>query len=334
MIGTRTPFRMSFIGGGSDLKEFYSRTPGCVVSTSINKYMYIFVHQYFENKIQIKYSKTELVNNINQIKHPIVREILNRFKINAIDINSIADIPSGTGLGSSSAYTVGLLHALYAFMHRYISAEKLARKACEFEIDILKEPIGKQDQYAAAYGGLNIIRFHPNDHVDVEPIIMDPLAFETLQSNLMLFFLGSKRKASSVLLDQKQNILTDKNKFNILSGMRDLTIEMQKCLVNSNLEEFGKILDRNWQLKKRLSRKISATEIDDIYELGINNGASGGKLLGAGGGGFILFYCEKKYQHKLRSALSNLRELKFKFEGSGSKIIYVGDTLKDGIWKK
>ncbi len=326
MIGTRTPFRMSFIGGGSDFKDFFSREPGCVISTTINKYMYIFVHQYFENKIQIKYSKTELVRDINQIKHPIVREILNRFQLNSIDINSIADIPSGTGLGSSSSYTVGLLHALYAYTYNYVSAEKLAREACELEIDILKEPIGKQDQYAAAYGGLNIIRFLPDGHVDVEPIIMDPLAIKTLQSNLLLFWVGTTRKASNVLSDQK-NISTDKNKFIALSKMKDLTNEMQKCLVNSNLEKFGTILDRNWQLKKSLSQKISATEIDDLYNLGLKNGASGGKLLGAGGGGFMLFYCEKEYHNKLRNALSNIRELRFNFEKTGSKIIYVGDTL-------
>ena len=334
MIGTRTPFRMSFIGGGSDLKEFYTRSPGCVISTTIDKYMYIFVHQYFENKIQIKYSKTELVDRIKEIKHPIVREALKKFDLRGIDINSIADIPAGTGLGSSSSYTVGLLHVLYAYTHNYVSAEKLAREACELEIDILKEPIGKQDQYAVAYGGLNVISFLPDGHVDVEPIIMDPMALETLQSNLLLFYVGSTRKASNVLSDQKQNILTDKNKFNALSKMRDLTNDMQKCLVNSNLEQFGVILDRNWQLKKSLSQKISATEIDDIYELGLKNGASGGKLLGAGGGGFILFYCEERYQKNLRNALSNIKELSFKFEGTGSKVIYVGDTLKRAIWQK
>jgi len=329
MIGTRTPFRVSFIGGGSDLKEFYSITNGCVISTTIDKYMYLFIHQYFDNKIQVKYSKTELVNNISEVKHPIVREVLKRFSVNSIDINSIADVPAGTGLGSSSSYAVGLLHAFYAYKNKYVSSEQLAREACEIEIDILKEPIGKQDQYAAAYGGFNKISFYANGHVDIEPIIMDPEVFEKLQSNLLMFYLGSTRKASDVLYDQKQNILSDKNKFNALSEMKDLTIEIQKCMIDSNLDQFGKLLDYNWQLKKSLSKKISRSDIDDIYELGVKNGAIGGKVLGAGGGGFILFYCEELFHNKLRNALKQLRELSFKFERTGSKIIYVGDTLKE-----
>ena len=211
MIGIRTPFRVSFVGGGSDLKEFYSRSTGCVVSTSIDKYMYIFIHQYFDNKIQVKYSETELVDRIDQIKHPIVREALKKFQINGVDINSIADIPAGTGLGSSSSYTVGLLHALYGYSSKYVSSERLAQEACELEIDLLKEPIGKQDQYAAAYGGLNKITFYADEHVNVEPIIMEPEILHELQSNLLLFFIGSTRKASHVLSDQKTNILLDQD---------------------------------------------------------------------------------------------------------------------------
>ena len=326
MIGTRTPFRMSFIGGGSDLKEFYTRSPGCVISTTIDKYMYIFVHQYFENKIQIKYSKTELVDRIKEIKHPIVREALKKFELRGVDINSIADIPAGTGLGSSSSYTVGLLHALYSYTGKIVSGERLAREACEIEIDMLKEPIGKQDQYAAAYGGLNKISFYSDGYVDVEPIIMDPVAFDKLKSNLLMFYIGSTRKASDVLSEQKQNILSDKTKFDALSKMSELTMDMQKCLVNSNLEQFGQLLHYNWQLKKSLSKKISGSDIDDIYELGLKNGATGGKILGAGGGGFILFYCEKLFHNKLKNSLIKLRELSFNFERTGSKIIYVGDN--------
>ena len=334
MIGIRTPFRMSFIGGGSDLKEFYSRSPGCVISTTINKYMYIFIHPFFDERIQVKYSKTELVNRVEEIKHPIVREVVKKFNLRGIDINSIADIPSGTGLGSSSSFTVGLLHALYAYTHKYVSAEQLARDACEIEIEKLNEPIGKQDQYASAYGGFNIIRFYSDGNVNIEPIIVDPLLVETLQNNLLLFYIGSIRNASSVLSDQKKNIINDDEKFNTLQEMTNLVADMNKCLVESDLNNFGKILNQNWQLKKSLSPKISATEIDNIYETGLKNGASGGKLLGAGGGGFILFYCEKKYQHKLRNSLSKLKELRFNLEKSGSKVIYIGDTLKDKIWQK
>ena len=332
MIGTRTPFRMSFVGGGSDLREYYSRNTGCVISTTINKYMYIFAHPFFNDQIQVKYSKTELVENINNLKHPIVRETLKKFALNSIDINSIADIPAGTGLGSSSSYTVGLLHTLYAYLHKYVSAEQLASEACELEIDILKEPIGKQDQYAAAYGGLNKISFYADGYVDVEPIIMDPYVLEELQSNLLLFYMGSSRKSSIVLSNQKQNILSDKEKFIALTEMKDLVIDMEKCLLNSNLEEFGKILDINWHLKKGLSNKISNEDIDDLYQIGIKNGALGGKVLGAGGGGFILFYCEREFQENLRIALKNLKELRFNFDKTGSKVIYVGDTLKEKIW--
>jgi len=326
MIGIRTPFRISFVGGGSDLKEFYSRSSGCVISTSIDKYMYIFVHPYFDSKIQIKYSKTELVDRIDQIKHPIVREALKIFKLNGIDINSIADLPSGTGLGSSSSYTVGLLHALYSYCNKYVSSEQLAQEACKLEIDILGEPIGKQDQYAAAYGGLNFIKFYQNDDVDVEPILMLPDKYVELQNNLLMFYTGKTRRASDILTDQKRNIVSDKNKFKALVRMTELVDEMKKSLIDSNLDDFGYFLDENWHLKKSLSNNISEDEIDELYEKAKDSGALGGKLLGAGGGGFLLFYCEQKYQEKLRYTLKNLRELDFRFERTGSKVIYVGDT--------
>ena len=322
MIGTRTPFRMSFIGGGSDLKEFYSHSPGCVLSTTINKYMYIFLHSFFDNRIQIKYSITELVDQINDINHPIVREALKKFDLVGIDINSIADIPAGTGLGSSSSYTVGLLHALYKYTNQQVSQELLARDACEIEIDILKEPIGKQDQYAAAYGGLNIIHFFSSGEVEVKPIKMENNAYSQLQENLLLFYTGTTRSASDVLNDQKNNILKEKTKFESLVRMTELVEKASINLSESNLDGFGKTLHENWKLKKSLSNKISYTEIDDIYSLAMKNGALGGKLLGAGGGGFLLFYCRKANQDTLRKALSELREFKFKFDSIGSKIIY------------
>ncbi len=313
---------MSFIGGGSDLKEFYEKIPGRVISTSINKYMYIFSHQYFDDKIQVKYSKTELVDDVEKIQHPIVREALRQFNIKSIDINSIADIPSGSGLGSSSAYTVGLLHNLNTFIKKYVSLDNLAEEACRLEIDILGEPIGKQDQYASAFGGLNKITFFPDGKVDVEPIIMDRDLNKNLQNNLLLFYLGSTRKASSVLTDQKSNLISNQSKFDNLKRMTDLVDQMHQSLIKSDLDSFGKILDQNWMLKKTLSNKISNEKIDELYSLGKKNGAKGGKILGAGGGGFILFYCEKKYQNKLRDAMRKLKEVDFHFENSGTKIIY------------
>ncbi len=321
MIGTRTPFRVSFIGGGSDLKEFYSRSPGCVLSTSIDKYMYIFIHPFFDEKIQIKYSKTELVENIKDIKHPIAREILSEFNVHGVDINSIADIPAGTGLGSSSSYTVGLLNALYAYRGKIVSPKTLAEKACYIEIDVLNEPIGKQDQFAAAYGGLNIIRFLKDGGVKIEPIKMEEDAYKQFQKCLMMFYTGSSRSASEVLIDQKKNIIGDEDKFNSQLMMTQMVEESKECLVKSNLDEFGKKLDFNWKLKRTLSKNISNAVYDDIYNLAKNNGAIGGKILGAGGGGFFLFYCPQEKQTKLRDAMKKLKEIPFSFEQKGSKII-------------
>jgi len=321
MIGTRTPFRVSFIGGGSDLKEFYSRAPGCVLSTSIDKYMYIFVHPFFDKKIQVKYSKTELVENIKDIKHPIVREILSEFNLQGVDINSIADIPAGTGLGSSSSYTVGLLHALYAYRGEIVSPKTLAEKACYIEIDVLNEPIGKQDQFAAAYGGLNIIRFLEDGSVKIEPIKMEEDAYKQLQKCLMMFYTGTSRSASEVLIDQKKNIISDKEKFNAQLMMTQMVEESKDCLVKSNLDQFGEKLDFNWILKRTLSKTISNSVFDDIYNLAKESGAIGGKILGAGGGGFFLFYCPLKYQDKLRFNLKDLKEVPFRFDKHGSKII-------------
>ena len=321
MIGTRTPFRMSFIGGGSDLREFYGKNEGCVLSTTINKYMYIFMHPYFDNRIQVKYSKTELVDSVEKIEHPIVREALKKFKVLGVDINSIADIPAGTGLGSSSSYTVGLLHALYNFTGQNPSAEQLAQDACELEIDILKEPIGKQDQYAAAYGGLNIIRFLSTGEVKVEPINMSPNTYKKLQQNLLMFFTGVTRNASGVLEDQKKNMVNQSEKYDTIIQMTGLVDKAATCLKNSDLSGFGKTLHDNWELKKTLSAKISGTELDKIYMRAMQNGAIGGKLLGAGGGGFLLFYCEPEYQQRVGDALRGLKRIDFKFEKSGSKIL-------------
>jgi D-glycero-alpha-D-manno-heptose-7-phosphate kinase len=326
MIGTRTPFRISFAGGGSDLKDFYSKEPGCVISTTINKYMYIFVHPYFDEKIQVKYSRTELVDQAEEIKHPIAREVVKKFQLNSIDINSIADIPSGTGLGSSSSYTVGLLHAMYAYCNKYASSAMLARDSCSLEIDILGEPIGKQDQYAAAYGGLNAIRFFPDESVDVEPIILSPGLKQKLQNNLLIFYTDQTRNASDVLTDQKRKMRGEKQIMGSLSQMVRLADQMKKSLIESDLDSFGRILHQNWELKKKLSNKISGDKIDEIYEKARQNGALGGKILGAGGGGFLLFYCDLENQGKLRNALRDLKELDFEFEGAGSKVIYVADT--------
>jgi D-glycero-alpha-D-manno-heptose-7-phosphate kinase len=266
MIGTRTPFRVSFAGGGSDLKEFYLRHPGCVLSTTINKYMFIFVHPFSDERIQVKYSRTELVNKIDEIMHPIVREALKKLGIIGIDINSIADIPAGTGIGSSGSFTVGLLNALYAYCGKKTAKENLAKEACEIEIDILGEPIGKQDQYSAANGGLNLITFNPDDTVIVEPVVMSRNTCRQLENNLLFFNVGGARPAREILADQRQNTLSDKKTFTNIKRMTELAINMKDSLSAGQLQDVGPILDEGWSLKNNLSLKISDNRIDYFYD--------------------------------------------------------------------
>ena len=320
MIGSMTPFRISFAGGGSDFKAFYQTTPGCVVSTSINKYMYLFVHPSFDTKTQVKYSRTEVVDDIAQIRHPVVRETLKLFGLSGIDISSIADIPSGTGLGSSSSFTVGLFHALYAYIGEEASKERLAAAACRMEIELLREPIGKQDQYAASYGGLNLITFLGDETVTVEPITMPPEKFRELEENVMMFYTGRQRDSGEILKDQARNIGNARNR-NSLVRMAELSRQLRDTFVNGNLDDMGLILEESWHLKKSLSNKISKAHYDDWYKAAKKNGALGGKLLGAGGEGFFLFYCKKEEQDKLRRALSWLRETTFTLDHLGTRII-------------
>lgn len=326
MIITKTPFRISFVGGGSDLEEFYSQTPGAVLSSTINKFMYISSHRFWDAEIIVaKYSRTEIVKNLEEMRHPIIREVLRKFNVTgALEISSNADVGAGTGLGSSSSFTVGLLHNLYTVFGQFVTKEQLAADACDIEINKLREPIGKQDQYAAAFGGLNIFKFNSSGAVNVEPIHLPKDTYKQLQNNLVMFYTGNQRNASQILAEQKHN-LASKEKREILQEMVGLVWELRDMLYRGNLHEFGKVLHKNWLFKKRLANQISTNEIDDIYETALRNGASGGKILGAGGGGFMLFYCEQEQQPRLRAALSHLRELKFKFENEGSKLIYVGD---------
>ncbi len=327
MIITRTPFRVSFAGGGSDLPSFYLKQRGCVLSTSINKYMYLSVHPFFNKKqIHIKYSKTELVNSVEDIQHPIVREAMKLLNVPAgIEITSTADVPSGTGLGSSSSFTVGLLNLLYGLKEKFVSKEMLAKEACKIEIDILKEPIGKQDQYAAAYGGLNFIEFHTDNTVSLQPILMGNQLKKELNHNLVMFYTGDTRSASSILTNQSRE-MDNENKFKTMVKMTMLAEELRDSLHNSDLTSFGEILHKGWLLKQSLTDNISNEKVNQIYNTGLSNGAMGGKLLGAGGGGFILFYCEKEKQERLRNALKDLQELGFFFDNAGSKHIYIEET--------
>lgn len=324
MIIVKTPFRISFAGGGSDLSSFYKKSYGAVVSTTIDRFMYIMIHPYFHGKIRIKYSKTEDVDSIAEIQHPLVRECLKLMKIEkGVEIASIADVPAGTGLGSSSAFTVGLLYALSAYKRRMRTKEWLAKSSCVIEIEKVKESIGKQDQYAVSFGGVNYICFNPDETVLVEPLILKPEIKKQLENNLLMFYVGNQRKASQVLKEQKEK-MKDQKKYKTVCKMVKIAERMKQILLKGELERFGELLHKGWLLKKSLTGDITNYQLDDFYKKALKVGAKGGKILGAGGGGFFLFYCEPKYQNKLRKVL-RLRELKFRFENEGTKIVYLDE---------
>ncbi|MDU5597938.1 MAG: GHMP kinase [Lachnospiraceae bacterium] len=324
MIITKTPFRVSFCGGGSDMANFYEKYGGCVLSTSINKYCYISIHPYFnENQTLLKYSENELIDSPDQIKHRIFRQVLTDMGVHGVEISSTADIPGGTGLGSSSTFTVGLLNTLNCYNGKFVSKDKLAKLACEVEIEKLGNPIGKQDQYGAALGGLNFIKFNQDGSVSHEPILMEGKTYKELQKNLLMFYTGTTRSANTILAEQTKNITSEDKAKNLLK-MCGLAKDMKVALENNDISSFGKILDEGWQLKKELASGIANPAIDEAYEIAMKNGALGGKLLGAGGGGFLLFYCEEEKQDQLKKAIG-LRELDFSFERDGTSVIYIGD---------
>ena len=324
MIITRTPFRVSFAGGGSDIASFYEKHGGCVLSTAINKYMYISVHPSFDHKETVlKYSKRETVMDIKDIEHNYFRQVLTNLDVSGVELVSTADVPSGTGLGSSSSFTVGLLHALYCYKGKYVSKERLAAEASEVEIEQLGNPIGKQDQYAAAYGGLNFIQFQKGGSVFVDPVIMDHDSFQMLESNLMMFYTGQLHSASAILKEQKQNITAGEKEANQLK-ICELAYKLREELQKNNIDAMGEILHQNWLLKKTLANGISNPAIDDAYEKALSAGAIGGKLLGAGGGGFLLFYVPQDKQSAVKNAIK-LPQLPVSFDRQGSAVIYVGD---------
>lgn len=329
MIITRTPLRISFFGGGTDLPSYYRRQPGEVVSTAANKYIYITVNRltsYFNHRILIKYSQSELVDSVDEIRHPIIREAMKMTQVvDRVEITSMADIPAGTGLGSSSAYAVALLHALHTFKGEYVSAGQLAREACEIEIERLGDPIGKQDQYIAAYGGMCHIRFNPDESVFVDPVICSYETKRALEENLLMFYTGVTRRAGEILEVQKA---TTGQKMDVLNRMRELCAEALRVLrEGKSLGRFGEILHQSWQHKRSLVQTISNGVIDEHYDAALKAGALGGKLLGAGGGGFLLFYAEKQTHGRIRKALKDLQELPFLFEPQGSKVIYISDEV-------
>jgi len=323
MIVSCAPFRVSFAGGGSDISVFYRRQRGAVLSCTIAKYSFAIVHQYFnERKYHLKYARSEMTDTLDEVQHPLLREAMRMQKIEpGIEVTSVADIPSGTGLGSSSSFAVALLNALYAHRSIFASKEQLAREACELEIEYLKEPIGKQDQYAAAYGGLNFIEFHPNESVTVQPMVLSPSAMSNLESRLMLFYTGDQRDARTLLSKQVASMQSDADKFATMQRMVDLAYEMRDVLASEDLDGFGGLLHRGWEMKRSLGG-ISYARIDDAYERARAAGAIGGKLAGAGGGGFLVLYCPPDRQAAVCEALSDLKRVDFQFDRAGARVAF------------
>lgn len=323
MIISRTPFRISFFGGGTDYSEFYKEYGGSVLSTSFDKYCYVTARHlpgFFNYKYQVNYSKIERVNYINEIVHPAVRETLKYLDMREMFVGYDADLPARSGLGSSSSFVVGMLNAFYAIKGKYIDKKRLAKEAIYIERVLCDESGGIQDQIAASYGGFNRIDFREDDF-SVQSVVMDFERKKNLDDSLMLFFTGFSRISSEIAIEQKK---ATHNKIKELKEMLSLVDEAERVLTNkkSDLSEFGKLLDYSWKLKRGITSKITTNEIDDIYSSAIKAGALGGKLLGAGGGGFILFYVEKDKQEKVKEALSGLLNVPFNFENEGTKIMY------------
>ncbi len=325
MIISKTPFRVSLAGGGTDLPAYYQRGWGAVTTLAICKYMYVTLNRKFDDRIRVSYSQTEVVDNLDELQHDLVRECL-RFVgiLNGVEITTVADVPSrGTGLGSSSALTVGLLNALHAYKGEYRSPRELAEEACEIEIGRLGKPIGKQDQYIAAFGGVQYFRFLADGTVLDDPVIMDVSRMQLIEERLRLYYVGGARRAEDIL--SHQNARTHLNARS-LDRLRHLASEVRDCLasIERDLDSIGNLLEEGWRNKKSLAPGIATSNVDTYYRKAVAAGADGGKLLGAGGGGFLLLYVRPERQDQVRDALAPLRELPLHIARQGSKIIYLG----------
>lgn len=320
MIVVQTPLRISFLGGGTDFEDFYLSRGGAVLSTAIDKCVFVIVKERFDDMIYVNYSKKEIVDRVDKLEHELVREAMRVTGVaKGLEITTLADIPAeGTGLGSSSSVTVGLLHSLYAYRGEIVSAKTLAEQACHIEVDVLRKPIGKQDQYIASYGNMRFITFS-NSGIKVEKIELSPEDKRRLNDALLLFYTGVTRKSSEILLEQKTNI---NQHIEVLSEMRKLAFEARNAILEGAFDEFGEILHRGWEFKKQLASKVTNSKINDIYETARRAGAIGGKVTGAGGGGFIVFYCPKGKQDDVVRALKGLKEMPFRFQQDGSKVIF------------
>lgn len=323
MVIVKTPLRLSFVGGGSDMQSFYQKKPGQVICTTIDKYIYAIVKERFDDKIYLNYSKKEVVDHVEEIQHDLIREALTITGITkGIEITTLADIPSsGSGLGSSSAVTVALLHALYTYKNQLVTAEQLAQEACRIEIDILQKPIGRQDQYAVAYGGMNRFVFNKDHSVDRHIVHMNPQELRKFAASILLFFTGLTRSADTILAQQSQNV-QQADKFEQLSQMVDLVEPFTCAMQNGDLYTCANLLEKNWHLKCQLAAGISTPDIDQMYETAKKAGALAGKIAGAGGGGFMMLLADRSDQTNIFNAMANYREFPFRFEMSGSKVIF------------
>lgn len=326
MIVTKTPLRLAIGGGGTDLPYYYSKNKGFLITASIDKYIYITLHQRkFYQETLLKYSKIEQIKSIEEIKHTRIREALKLLNVkDPLEIISIADVPAKTGLGSSSSFLVGLLNALHAYKREFISVANLAEEACKIDIDILKEPIGKQDQYTAAYGGIMQMEINHKGKVMVSRLNISQDTIEELQRNLFLFYTGITRDASGILMDQKKNTaLSPEKSMDGMDQIKKIGQNIKKALENNDLRRFGEWLNVHWETKKTFSNKITSPRIDKWYDTAIQNGAIGGKIMGAGGGGFFMFYCDKNHgEFRKAMTASGLKELEFQFDFDGSKILF------------
>ncbi|MBT3258762.1 MAG: GHMP kinase [Deltaproteobacteria bacterium] len=323
MIIVRTPLRLSFVGGGSDLRDFYTQKDGMVLSATIDKFVYVIIKERFDEAIYINYSKGEQVNHVDEIKHDLVREAMRITGVEkGVEVTTLADIPSeGSGLGSSSSITVGLLHAFYTYRNNLVSADQLAEEACRIEIDIVGKPIGRQDQYAAAHGGINRFVFYPDDSTKKVPVTLNNSNFRIFSSSILIYYTGVTRSADAILSEQKEGF-SEQEKYDIMCEMVSLVEPFKYAMEAGDIETCGMLLDKNWQLKQKMASGISNGKIGEMYEKAKKAGALGGKIAGAGGGGFLMLIVPREKQNPVFEAMKEYREMPFMLERSGSKVIF------------
>jgi len=320
LIIVQSPLRISLFGGGTDFPDFYLQEGGCVLSTAIDKYIFVVIKQRYDDKLRIGYTRTEMVDSVDEIQHELIREALRVTGITkGVEITTMGDIPAGSGLGSSSAVTVGALNAMYTHLGDNVPASRLARQACEIEIERLKKPIGVQDQYISAFGGLRFIEFNTDGTIQVEPVVLDRLVKRRLNENLLIFFTGITRQADTILAEQQVNI---SQRMAILRQMKQMAYTARRELEAGNIDALGHMLHESWLLKKQLASRISNGVIEEAYQAARGAGALGGKISGAGGGGFMLLYCPYERREAVRAALKDFQELPFQLEPDGSKVIF------------